>query len=135
MPRALGPYFVAQVPGWIAAALVLGGLYQWAGLPGLPATALLLGWIVKDVLLYPVMRRFYEPEPAGARMIGETGVAVTRIAPDGLVRVRGELWKARSDRDIPQGARVRIRGIEGLTVIVGPAAERHDAGAADKAVR
>ena len=82
------------------------------------AAALLLVWIVKDALLFPFMRRFYEAEPAGRGMIGESGTVVSELAPEGLVRVRGELWKARAEEEIPAGARVRVRDLEGLTLLV-----------------
>ena len=51
-------------------------------------------------------------------MIGEIGVTRTPLGPDGKVFVHGELWNATARTDIPQGARVRIRGVEGLRVMV-----------------
>lgn len=118
MRHVIGPYFFAQVPGWVFGAIVLWGLQHWGVLPAGYAFGLFLVWIAKDVLLFPVMRRFYEPEPAGKRMIGESGTAVTAVAPDGLVRVHGVLWKARSDNAIPKGAAVRVRDVDGLTLLV-----------------
>lgn len=54
-------------------------------------------------------------------MIGEIGVARTPVGPDGKVFVRGELWNATSGKEIAQGARVRIREVKGLRVVVDPA--------------
>lgn len=51
-------------------------------------------------------------------MIGEIGVARTPLALDGKVFVRGELWNATAKVAIDEGARVRIRNVEGLRVIV-----------------
>ena len=52
-------------------------------------------------------------------MIGEIGVARTILGgPDGKVFVHGELWNATAKSQIAEGARVRIRGVEGLKVIV-----------------
>ena len=52
-------------------------------------------------------------------MIGEIGVARTILGgPDGKVFVRGELWNATAKSQIAEGARVRVRGVEGLKVIV-----------------
>lgn len=121
MRHVIGPYFVAQLPGWVFAAIVLWALEHWGVLPAAYAAGLLLLWIVKDVLLFPVMRRFYEPEPAGKRLIGESGTAVTAVAPDGIVRVHGVLWKARSEQAIPAGVMVRIRDVDGLTLVVAAA--------------
>lgn len=54
-------------------------------------------------------------------MIGEIGVARTPLGPDGKVFVHGELWNATSGSEIAEGARVRVRNVEGLKVIVEPA--------------
>lgn len=52
-------------------------------------------------------------------MIGEIGVARTILGgPDGKVFVHGELWNATAKSEIAEGARVRVRGVEGLKVIV-----------------
>ncbi|MGZ5442932.1 MAG: NfeD family protein [Thermoanaerobaculia bacterium] len=54
-------------------------------------------------------------------MVGEIGVARTPLGPDGKVFVHGELWNATARSDIAQGARVRVREVEGLRVMVDPA--------------
>jgi membrane-bound serine protease (ClpP class) len=53
-------------------------------------------------------------------MIGEIGVARTLVGPDGKVFVHGELWNASAKTEIAEGARVRVRGVEGLRVMVEP---------------
>lgn len=126
MRDVLGTYLLAQVPGWVLAAVVLWGLNRWVGLPAGIAAGLLLVWIAKDALLFPFMQRFYQSEPAARRMVGESGTAVTALAPAGLVRVHGELWKARSDQQVPQGTRVRVVDIEGLTLLVAAVGQDRD---------
>ncbi len=52
---------------------------------------------------------------------GESGLVVSPIVPDSLsgkVRVRSEVWSARSKVPIPAGARVRVVGGEGVAVWV-----------------
>lgn len=54
---------------------------------------------------------------------GEEGVVLATVVPDsmsGKVRVRSEVWSARSDRRIPPGTRVRVVGGEGVSVFVQP---------------
>jgi membrane-bound serine protease (ClpP class) len=51
-------------------------------------------------------------------MVGEIGVARTSLGPHGQVFVHGELWNATAQREIPQGARVRVRSVDGLRVMV-----------------
>jgi membrane-bound serine protease (ClpP class) len=53
-------------------------------------------------------------------MIGEIGIARTLLAPEGKVFVHGEIWNARAKSEIAQGARVRVKAVDGLRVIVDP---------------
>ena len=55
-------------------------------------------------------------------MIGETGEAVEDVSPDGVVRIRGALWRARSNRATPvhAGDQVRVAEIDGLWLEVEP---------------
>jgi membrane-bound ClpP family serine protease len=58
-----------------------------------------------------------------AAMVDSLGVAQTDIAASGTVLIRGEIWAARAAGKIPAGARVRVRQIDGLTLVVESAAE------------
>jgi membrane-bound serine protease (ClpP class) len=53
-------------------------------------------------------------------MIGETGAAVTELAPEGKVFVHGEYWDAVALRPVAAGARVTVTGIDGLKLTVEP---------------
>jgi membrane-bound serine protease (ClpP class) len=63
----------------------------------------------------------YPSVSGAAGMIGERGEALTPIAPDrhGRVAAHGEIWKAASTEPIPEGARVRVLEVDGLTLVVG----------------
>lgn len=56
----------------------------------------------------------------GAGMIGETGIALTEIAPgqSGRVTTHGEIWTAIATEPIAEGHPVCITGIDGLTLTV-----------------
>ena len=118
MPDDLRTYIVAQLPGWVLAVLAVGVLSQWTALPGRVAVLVVLLWIVKDLLLFPTMRRYYRSDPAERRIVGQRGTAVTDIAPTGFVRVRGELWQAASDDTIAAGSEIYVRDIHGLKLTV-----------------
>jgi membrane-bound serine protease (ClpP class) len=61
---------------------------------------------------------------SGAKgLVGERAQAVDRLAPDGLVRVGGELWRAVSESEVGVGGNVEITGVEGLTLRVRPLAK------------
>ena len=51
-------------------------------------------------------------------MIGEIGVARTALSPEGQVLVRGEYWDAIADSSIAAGARVRVKAMSGLKLVV-----------------
>ncbi len=58
------------------------------------------------------------------KLLGASGEALDRIArgQSGLVRIRGEVWRATADQDIPRSQYVRVTGTEGpnLRVELGP---------------
>ncbi|MFP3976173.1 MAG: NfeD family protein [Chloroflexota bacterium] len=52
-------------------------------------------------------------------MIGLTGVTVTSLSPEGSVKIRGELWKARAgDKSIGAGEEIEVEDVEGLKLVV-----------------
>lgn len=123
--RTLTKYLLVQIPGWILAAAGLALLRQWVDFPLWAALGILLLWVVKDVVLYPFVRRAYESNSkTGAELlIGAEGIATEQLAPSGYIRVGRELWRAeamRTDEPIAPGSRVRVRGVRGLTLLIQP---------------
>jgi membrane-bound serine protease (ClpP class) len=52
-------------------------------------------------------------------LIGLTGEARGKLAPEGPVYVKGAMWRGRTGGDpIPPGAKVRVRGVDGLVLRV-----------------
>jgi membrane-bound serine protease (ClpP class) len=62
-------------------------------------------------------------------LIGDVADVTTAVAPEGVVRLRGALWRARADRAAPiePGAAARVTGIDGLFLEI-EADERRPAG-------
>jgi membrane-bound serine protease (ClpP class) len=65
--------------------------------------------------------RAQRPFVGGESMVGALGETREAIAPEGLVFVRGALWRASADRPIPAGSTVRVVGRQGLQLQVAPA--------------
>ena len=91
------------------AAIILLGLRYWIDLPLWIAVGAFLLFVIKDLLLYPLLRKSYESSPTiGAdQLVGLWGVAQEQIDPRGYVHVRGELWRAEtesSDKPISAGS-------------------------------
>jgi membrane-bound serine protease (ClpP class) len=55
-------------------------------------------------------------------MVGELGEAVADVRPDGVIRVRGALWRAHTNRSTPvvAGQAVRVVAIDGSQLRVEP---------------
>jgi membrane protein implicated in regulation of membrane protease activity len=93
----VGPAIVAVVA--VAAAVVELYYYQWIAPNHSPMTSM------------------------PASFAGMEGIVVAPVVPDtlsGKVRVRSEVWSARSRTAIPIGTRVRILGGEGVSLEVVP---------------
>jgi membrane protein implicated in regulation of membrane protease activity len=118
-------YLLFQIPGWCMAALVLLILRHYRLISFSGAVICLAAWMLKDWILYPWLRSAYEvsTRTGSKTLIGYKAVAESRLAPEGLIRVRGELWQAvATPRDliIPTGIEVEIIDADGMTVFVRP---------------
>jgi membrane protein implicated in regulation of membrane protease activity len=56
-------------------------------------------------------------------LVGARGEVIVRSAPLGRVRLRGEIWNARSEEPVERGEEVRVEAVEGLTLVVARAAD------------
>ncbi|MGI8755032.1 MAG: NfeD family protein [Acidimicrobiales bacterium] len=107
-------------------ALVVGSLTLYDGL-SISWISLLVGIVGTTVAMVAgmpamVRTRFSTPTIGREWMIGEEGEAVTNVAPDGVVRVRGALWRARTNRATPIDLRsgIRVAEVDGLLLEVEP---------------
>jgi membrane-bound serine protease (ClpP class) len=69
-----------------------------------------------------VRTRFSTPTIGRQSLIGQMGVAVSGVAPEGTVRINGAPWRARTNRATPitAGDAVRVVAIDGLLLEVEP---------------
>jgi membrane protein implicated in regulation of membrane protease activity len=116
-------YLLIQLPGWVLAIVILAGLQHWLGFPFWIALGLFFLWVVKDLVMYPLLRTAYESgvKTGVEQLVGARGVVQEELAPRGYVRVRGELWRAEVKADkqpIPPGKAVRVLEAQGMTLIV-----------------
>lgn len=85
--------------------------------------------VLTIVLMRLVLRsRSWKLATGTEEMIGATGTVVTAIPggldgpeKEGMVRVRGELWRAVAEQKAAEGEQVRIMSVDGLTLRVEPA--------------
>lgn len=56
-------------------------------------------------------------------LVGGQGQVIDWTGAAGRVRIEGEIWQARGRSDLPTGRRIRVTGVDGLTLRVEPAEE------------
>jgi membrane-bound serine protease (ClpP class) len=97
------------LPEWeieIPLAVLIGVMIAWA------IFAVFDFWLVTRVLKKQTIVGL-------PTMIGSKGKAATSLAPEGQIRIRGELWGAEAiDGDIDSGKVVVVVGQDGLKLIV-----------------
>jgi membrane-bound serine protease (ClpP class) len=78
--------------------------------------------LISATLVWKFTSSAVQPLRSGAPgLLGEVGEVREAVGPgEGRVLVHGELWSARARIPIPQGARVRVVGVQGLQVDVAP---------------
>ena len=78
-------------------------------------------------LMRSVLRsRKWKPATGPEEMIGEVGTVIKPVTAggEGMIRWRGELWRAFSSQEIGEGKSVRVMKVEGLRVEVAPVEAR-----------
>jgi membrane-bound serine protease (ClpP class) len=106
--------------------LVVGSfsLYDGLSLSWITLLVGIVGMLIFVIGAMPAMvrTRFSTPTIGRGWMIGEEGEAVTAVDPDGVVRVRGAPWRARTNRATPVavGEAVRVVEVDGLLLEVEP---------------
>ena len=116
-------YVLLQLPGVVLPSLLLMVAWQWFDFSFWVVISGIFVFVAKDVVLFPFVWRAYDTRsPDGVEaMAGDRGVAEERLNPEGYVRVRGELWLARtagSNTIIEKGMRIRVVGGSGLILLV-----------------
>ena len=88
---------------------------------------IMLAWAGFAVFSFQMGTRALKRKPEGglSDILGSRGEVVRRIDPEGMIRIKGELWKAKSEgKNIEVGAEVTVVGQKGLKLIVERAGRR-----------
>lgn len=107
-------------------ALILGTLTLVAGpipemrvqLATAIATGLAFGAITTFLIRIAWRARQNKVMNGPQALVGEIAVAQQDLAPRGQVLVHGELWMAEADTPVGAGEKVRVRGMDGLKLLV-----------------
>ncbi len=127
-------FFIAEIKVTSYGLLTMGGLVSLALgsimlFPSpIPALRASLSVIIPTILFtaaffifavtMAIKAQVAKPATGSEGLIGETGVARTRLDLEGKVFVHGELWNAYSDETIEEGEKIRVLRTDGLKLKV-----------------
>jgi membrane-bound serine protease (ClpP class) len=112
-----------------ASSLVAGSIWLYDGSARLDPSWWVLVVVIGSTVVFMlsgmtamVRSRFSTPTIGREDLVGEMGLAEADVAPDGVVRIRDALWRARTNRATPihAGDAVRVVSIEGVVLEVEP---------------
>jgi membrane protein implicated in regulation of membrane protease activity len=104
-------------------ALVVAILLALLFLPapwGVVAVSVALVVEVGEAALFVWWSRRRRAQVGAEALVGEEGIALARLDPEGQVRIVGEIWRARSSAPVAAGGCVRVAAVERLTLVVDP---------------
>jgi membrane-bound serine protease (ClpP class) len=106
---------------WLVGAVLLA-VFVLPGAWEVPVVAAGAALEVADGLFWYRWSRRRRAAVGAEALIGEIVDVVERLDPDGRVKVKGELWNARTigAEPVEPGGRARILALEGLTLVVRP---------------
>lgn len=90
--------------------------------PGLGIAVVVLGIVVEvaEVGFWVRFLRRYRVTTGAEGLIGTSAEVIEPCDPEGRVRLRGEIWRARCPAGAGVGDQVRVSGVRGLTLEVEP---------------
>jgi membrane-bound serine protease (ClpP class) len=103
----------------VALVVLLDVEWPWSGVVIVAAIVLEVGEIA---LLRRWSRRLERRNAArdpDEELVGELAVVTAACRPRGQARIRGELWEAVCEEGADPGDEVRVRAVDGLTLVVG----------------
>lgn len=116
---------------WLAiAALIVAGAVSVGWLSSLEVQLLVFAFLTLLFIIFtrPLTLKLFRTKDTVSNvnaLIGQHGVATTNIEPlhYGQVKVNGEIWTAFSGKNIEEGSRIMVTGIDGVKLQVVKAVE------------
>ncbi len=124
---------VLAIISTLAVEAALFAVWRWVlpewgiEIPFAVLIAVMVGWAVFSVVEFWVVTRLLRTQTMTGlpTMLGTRGKAVSPLHPEGLVRIKGELWSAEAiEHYMDSGEPVLVVGQDGLKLIVRRAATR-----------
>jgi membrane protein implicated in regulation of membrane protease activity len=101
-------------------ALAIAGLFVLPDPWGVIVLAAAAVIEVGEVFFWIKFLGRYRVQTGAEGLVGERAEVIVPLAPNGRVRLRGEIWSARSEVPAAVGTSVRVAEVDGLTLVVAP---------------
>ena len=119
-------YFIVAVISTLLEEAAIVIIVLWAlpavgiRIPLAGMIALMLAWGAWSIFTYRLGSRALKKQAVNlTNMIGSKGKVVSPLAPEGLVRIKGELWVAKSaSGEMKTDGEVTVVGQDGLKLVV-----------------
>ena len=123
--RVLLKYSLFQLPELGLIVLGLLAVRYWFELSDWIFWAIIVGWVGKDIVLYPFVRKSYDDahQAYSYSLVGKLGVVHRKLSPAGMVRIKSELWRAVLKGDGPalgEGSKIRVVEQQNMQLLVEP---------------
>ena len=121
--RAIIKYSLVTLLDNVLLIFILILAHNWISIPTWLFWTVIALSLSKDIILFPyVWSAFDSKAPSKMRtIIGQRGTAIEPLAPEGYIRLQGELWKAETVSGCPaigKGETVKVESAQGLKVFV-----------------
>ncbi|MFP5351278.1 MAG: NfeD family protein [Actinomycetota bacterium] len=99
---------------------ILGAILAYFFLEGTWRVVVIVALLLSDVVEIAIWLRWRKRRAiTGAdAMVGMPGTVLTDLAPEGQVKVQGQIWKAVADEELERGQSIEVTEVEGLRLRV-----------------
>lgn len=118
-------YGVLTIGGIVAMLIGSLMLFQETAIPSMRvdwrvalAAAITTGLFFFFAMGMALKAKMTKPTTGKEGLLGEKGVVITDLTPEGQVRLHGEIWTAYSDEPIPAGQKIQVVAVEEMSLKV-----------------
>ena len=119
--KSLGRYLLLELPEILIVTVLILILRRFIHLSLWMIGLAVLVLFLKALIVYPRVRKVFSQKPyTGVEsVVGATGKVVETLNPEGIVKIRGELWTAESKQGkIRKGEDIEVVAVSGSKLIV-----------------
>ena len=82
------------------------------------AAAIMTGLFFFFAMGMALKTKLTKPTTGREGLVGEKGIAISNLSPEGQVAIHGEIWKALSEEKISKGDKIIVKSVDGMELKV-----------------